>query len=101
MAQVITSAEFEEKVLKAQGPVLVDFFATWCGPCQALAPTIDELSTELQGQAAVYKVDIDQSRDLAMQYRVMSVPTIMVFENGEVKNQTLGAQPKAALKSLL
>ena len=100
MAEVIGVADFEEKVLKAQGPVMVDFFATWCGPCKALAPTIDEVAAEMEGKAAVYKVDIDQSRELAMQYRVMSVPTIAVFENGEIKNQTLGAQPKAALLEL-
>lgn len=100
MAEVIGVADFEEKVLKAQGPVMVDFFATWCGPCQALGPTIDEIATDMQGRAAVYKVDIDASRELAMKYQVMSVPTIMVFENGEMKKYTLGAQPKAALLEL-
>lgn len=101
MAEVISSQEFDQKVLQAQGPVIVDFFATWCGPCKALAPTIDELSEEVAGRAAVYKLDVDQSSDIARRYGVMSVPTIICFENGEVKNQTLGAQPKAALLSLL
>ena len=100
MAEVIGVADFEEKVLKAQGPVLVDFFATWCGPCQALASTIDELASDMAGRAAVYKVDIDQSREIAMKYGIMSVPTVIVFENGQVKNQTLGAQPKAKLMEL-
>lgn len=101
MADVITSAEFEEKVLKAEGPVLVDFFATWCGPCKMLAPTLDEVSNEVAGRAAVYKVDVDQSPDVARQYKVMSVPTLIVFENGEIKNQTMGAQPKPAILALL
>ncbi len=101
MAQVITSSEFESKVLKAQKPVLVDFFATWCGPCKRVGPTVDELAEELAGTAEVYKVDIDQSPDLASRYNVMSVPTFIAFENGQIKKQVLGGQPKAQLKALL
>lgn len=100
MAEVISSQEFEEKVLKAQGPVMVDFFATWCGPCKMLAPVLDEVAQEMQGKAAVYKVDVDASPDLAMRYSVMSVPTIYVFENGEVKRAAMGAQPKQGLLEL-
>lgn len=100
MAQVISSAEFEEKVLKAQGPVLVDFFATWCGPCKMLAPTIDAIAADMEGKAGVYKIDVDESPDIAGKYGVMSVPTIIVFENGQVKNQTVGAQPKPAVMAL-
>lgn len=100
MADVITSAEFDEKVINAEGPVLVDFFATWCGPCKVLAPTLDEVANEVAGQAAVYKVDVDQSPDIAQRFRVMSVPTLICFENGEIKNQTLGAQPKPAIMAL-
>ncbi len=101
MSEVIASADFDSKVLKADKPVLVDFFATWCGPCKRLAPILDEISSDLAGRAYVYKVDIDQSPDVAAKYRVSSVPTIIAFENGEVKNKTIGAQPKQALMQLL
>jgi thioredoxin 1 len=100
MAEVISSAEFEGKVLKAQGPVLVDFFATWCGPCKMLAPTLDQVADEMRGKAQVFKIDVDQSPDIASRYGVMSVPTLIVFENGQIKQQTMGAQPKAALMAL-
>lgn len=101
MAQVITSQEFDSKVLQARGPVLVDFFATWCGPCKMLAPVLDEVANEVAGKAAVYKVDIDQSLDLAQRYGIMSVPTLMVFEGGQVKRTAMGAQPKAKVLALL
>lgn len=102
MAEVITSAdEFETKVLKAAGPVLVDFFATWCGPCRMVAPVIDEIAAEKAGEVSVYKVDIDQSPDLAFKYQVSSVPTLIVFENGQVKNERLGAQPKQNILAML
>ncbi len=100
MAQVISSAQFQEKVLDADKPVMVDFFATWCGPCQALASTVEEVAEDMGDSAYVYKVDVDQSPDIARAYRIMSVPTIIVFENGAVKNQSLGAQPKSALLAL-
>lgn len=101
MAQVISSSEFESKVLNAQGSVLVDFFATWCGPCKMLAPILDEVAAEVQGRADVYKVDIDASPELAQRYGVMSVPTLIVFENGQIKRSTMGAQPKQNLLALL
>ena len=97
MAEVIKTAdEFQTKVLEAKTPVLVDFFATWCGPCRMVAPVIDEIATEKAGQVAVYKVDIDQSPDLAS-----SVPTLIVFENGQIKNERLGAQPKQNILAML
>ena len=101
MAQVITSQEFDSKVLQANGPVLVDFFATWCGPCKMLAPVLDEVANEVAGKVAVYKVDIDQSLDIAQRYGIMSVPTLMVFEDGQVKRTAMGAQPKANVLALL
>lgn len=100
MAQVISSAEFQEKVLEADRPVLVDFFATWCGPCKELAPTVEDVAVEMGDRAYVYKVDVDQSPDITRRYRIMSVPTVIVFENGEVKNQTVGAQPLPALLAM-
>ena len=101
MAEQINITNFDEKVLQASRPVLVDFFATWCGPCKMMAPVIDELADELAGQVDVYKIDVDDNPELAQRYGVMSIPTLIVFENGEVKNQTMGAQPKPALMQLL
>lgn len=101
MAEQINVTNFDEKVLQANKPVLVDFFATWCGPCKMMAPVIDEVSTELAGQVDIYKIDVDENPEIAQRYNVMSIPTLIVFENGEVKNQTMGAQPKQALLELL
>lgn len=100
MSEVITSADFQSKVLDAKGPVLVDFFATWCGPCKRLAPVLDDVAQEMAGKAEVYKVDIDQSPDLAAAYRVSSVPTLILFEGGAIKNKTLGAVPKQQLMGM-
>ena len=101
MSEILSSDNFQAKVLDAKGTVLVDFFATWCGPCKMIAPTIDELSKELEGKVAVYKVDIDKSPDIAAQYGVSSVPTLIVFEDGMQKNYAVGAQPKQNILSLL
>lgn len=101
MSEVISSSDFQSKVLDAQGPVLVDFFATWCGPCKMLAPTLDEVAGEVAGRAGVYKVDIDQSPDIAQRYGVMSVPTLIVFENGQVKQQAVGVQPKQNILAMI
>lgn len=101
MSEVVSSSEFQSKVLDAQGPVLVDFFATWCGPCKMLAPTLDEVAAETDGKAVVYKLDIDQSPEIAQRYGVMSVPTLMVFENGQVKNQAVGVQPKQSILGMI
>ena len=101
MSEVVSSSDFQSKVLDAQGPVVVDIFATRCGPCKMLAPTIDEIAGEQAGKATVYKLDIDQSPDIAQKYGVMSVPTLMVFENGQVKNQAVGVQPKQNILSMI
>ena len=100
MTQQISAAEFESKVLGASEPVLVDFFATWCGPCRMMAPTIDEVSQEMAGKASVYKIDIDEAPQIAQQLGIMSVPTFMVFKDGKVASQTIGAQPKENILAL-
>lgn len=101
MSEIISSAEFQTKVLESDQPVLVDFFATWCGPCKMLAPTLDEVAQEVAGKAAVYKLDIDQSPDIAQRYGVMSVPTLIVFEGGQAKQQAVGVQPKQGILAML
>lgn len=101
MSQIVSSADFKSVVLDAPEPVLVDFFATWCGPCKMLAPVLDEVAGEVAGQAKVVKVDIDASPDLAQRYGVMSVPTLAVFKGGEVASRAVGVQPKRAILGLL
>ena len=101
MSEAVTSADFQSKVLESDVPVLVDFFATWCGPCRMLAPVLEEVAAEVAGKAKVVKLDIDQSPDIAQRYGVMGVPTLIVFENGQVKRQTVGAQPKQNVLALL
>ena len=100
MAEHVNSSDFQAKVIEADKPVLVDFFATWCGPCKRLGPTIDEISTEVQGKAAVYKLDIDESQDIAAKYRVSSVPTLILFKDGQPAKKIIGAQPKAAIMAM-
>ena len=100
MSEVVSSADFQKKVLEADKPVLVDFFATWCGPCKRVAPVLDEVAKEVAGKAEVYKVDIDQSQDMAAKYRVNSVPTMILFKNGEPAKKIIGAQPKAAIMGI-
>lgn len=92
---------FEAEVLKSDKPVLVDFFATWCGPCKMQAPILDELAAELGDAAVIGKLDIDQDTELSIQYGVMSVPTLIVFKNGEISATMVGVQDKETLKKAL
>ena len=85
----------------AEKVALVDFSATWCGPCQMLAPVVDALAEELEGQVAVYNVDVDANSDLAMQYRVMSVPSLLLFKDGQVAEQTVGYQSADEIKAFI
>jgi len=97
----ITSQEFEQKVLQSDVPVLVDFWAEWCGPCKAIGPSIEQLAAEYEGKAKVFKLDVDSDGDLAMQYGVMSIPALIVFKGGKVIDQMVGAAPKAQIAALI
>ena len=100
MTEQINSADWQAKVLDSEQPVLVDFFATWCGPCKMMAPVIEEIAGEKAGSAAVYKIDVDDNPDIAQRYGVMSIPTFIVFKDGQPAAKTLGAQPKEQVLSL-
>lgn len=93
----ITSENYEEEVLKADKPVLIDFYAEWCGPCKMMGPIIDEIAEEKEDNIKVGKVNIDENQDLAMEYGVMSIPTIVIIKNGEVKKTFVGARDKSEI----
>ncbi len=97
MEYTFTSDNFEEEVLKSDVPVLVDMFATWCGPCKMMAPVVAQLAEEYEGIVKVGKLDIDQNVDIVAQYKIMSVPTFLVIKDGEVKAKLIGAVSKEEL----
>ncbi|MEI6602117.1 MAG: thioredoxin [Clostridia bacterium] len=101
MAMNITKQNFEAEVMNSDLPVLIDFTAAWCGPCRMMGPVIDELTTDLAGKVKVCKVDVDAETELAQQFKVMSIPTLVVIENGKVKKSALGFQSKEKVMELL
>ncbi|MCR5664359.1 MAG: thioredoxin [Oscillospiraceae bacterium] len=102
MAEVIvTGTNFEQEVLRSDKPVLVDFWATWCGPCRMLAPTVAKIAEEQEGRIKVAKIDVDEAPELAARYGVSSIPTLMVFVGGEVKNAAVGVRSKGMIEAML
>ena len=97
----VTDATFDQDVLKADQPVLVDFWATWCGPCRAIAPIVDELAKEYQGKIKVGKMDVDRNNATPMRYGVRGIPTLLVFKGGQVKEQIVGYVPKETIQKAL
>ena len=97
---IITETNFEEEVLKADKPVLVDFWATWCGPCRMLAPTIAKIAQEQEGRIKVCKLDVDECPMLAARFGISSIPTLVVFENGQIKASSVGVQSKSQIERM-
>jgi thioredoxin 1 len=101
MALTIKAANFDELVMKSDKPVLLDFWAVWCGPCRMVAPTIDKLAEDYQGRAVVGKINVDEEAELAEQFKVLSIPTIYILKNGKVAERLVGARPYAELAAAL
>lgn len=100
-SNTITSAEFEQKVIGATRPVLLDFWAEWCNPCRMLSPTVDQIAEDYKDQAIVGKVNIDEEPELAQRFGVMSIPTLLVIKDGSVAAKTVGVVPKAKIAAML
>lgn len=97
----VTDATFQSEVLSSANPVLVDFWATWCGPCRMVAPVVEQLAGEYAGKLDVRKMDVDQNQDTAMQYGIMSIPTLIVFKNGKPVQKVVGYMPKDKMKQAI
>lgn len=97
MTQQVTDNDFETQVLKADGPVVVDFWAEWCGPCKAMSPLVDELAGEIEGRAKIVKINIDESPNAPTKYGVRGIPTFMIFKGGKVVDTKVGSMSKTAL----
>ena len=100
-AMSVTDANFETEVLKSNTPVLVDFWAPWCGPCRAVAPAVDAIANEFAGKVKVVKLNTDEEQQVAIKYGVGSIPTLMVFKNGEMVERVLGVRPKGELAAMV
>src|SRR5215467_5495938 len=99
--QTVSDASFEADILKSDKPVLVDFWAPWCGPCRSVAPIVDDLATQYAGKIKVAKINVDESTEVAMRYQITSIPTFILFKNGEVADRALGALPKSEFVKLI
>ncbi len=96
----LTKDNFDAEVINSDIPVLVDFFATWCGPCQLIAPIVEEIAEEYEGKVKVGKIDVDEEQALAIRYGIQSIPTLLIFKNGEVAEKIVGLRPKEAITKL-
>jgi len=101
MEITLTKQNFEAEVLQSDKPVLVDFWAPWCGPCRMLAPAVAQIAEEYEGKAKVCKCNVDEAPDLAAQFGISSIPTVLVFKNGQLSDTLVGLRPKAELEALL